>query len=116
MEVVSTTIPHRDEGPMKPLKSEGETRGPNSRRHRVPLLPITVDDDKSFFHWLVSDDIPSKGPRWNLTASLEKIEWLLQSKEFRTWRTDPHSVLWLYGTGKLVALCSSGSAIVVTSH
>ena len=91
MELVSTTIPDRDERSMKPLKTAGETRGPKSRRHRVPLLTITVDDDERFFHWLVGDHKLSESSGSALNASSKDSEWLLQSKGFETW---------LYGTGK----------------
>ena len=100
MNLLSITETARDEGSRKPLESAGETRGPKSRRHRVPLLTITVDDDERFLHWLVSDHKLSESSGPALNASSKDSEWLLQSKEIETWKTEPHSVLWLYGTGK----------------
>ncbi len=105
MESVSTTIPDKIESPMEFLGSTvGEKCGRKSRRHRVLWLTITADEHEHFLHWLVGDHIPSEISRSALTASPEKVERLVQSKKFETWRTEPHSVLWLHGTGELKAI------------
>ena len=109
-ELISTTIPDEMES------TAGDNCGRKSKRHRVYWLTSTVDEHEHFLHWLVGDHIPSKSPRSALIASPEIGERLLQSKEFEMWRTEPHSVLWLYGTGKLRTIWWFGSDILVTSH
>lgn len=99
MNLLSITEPIY-EGSREPLESAGEIRGRKSRRHRVPLLTLTGDDDERFLHWLVSDHKLLESSGSALNASPKDSEWLLQSKEIETWKTNPHSVLWLYGTGK----------------
>ena len=104
-EMLSTTIPDGDEGPVEPLESTaGEIHGPKFRRHRMLWLTITGDNNEHFLHWLVGDHKLSEISGSALTASSEKAERLLQSKEFEMWRTTPHSVLWLYGTCESLAI------------
>ena len=105
MEMLSTTIPDGDEGPVEPLESTaGEIPGLKFRRHRILWLTITENDNENFFHWLVGDHVPPKSSELALIASPEKCERLLRSKDFEAWRTNPDSVLWLYDTGKLMAI------------
>ena len=61
-------------------------------------------DNEHFLHWLVGDHNLLGNSGSALTTSPEKCERLLQLKEFETWRIKPHSVLWLYGIGKSMAI------------
>lgn len=109
--------PEGDWGSTDLLRSiAGEIYDQNPKRHQMLWLTITVADQEHFVHWLVGDLIPSESPRSTLTAAPEDGEWLLQSKEFQTWRTEPHSFLWLYSAGKSVALWLIGPDPILTSH
>lgn len=117
MTMESTTISNGNEGSVQPLKSTaGEIRGGKSRTHKVLWLTITAADNEHFLHWLVGDHNLPENSRSPLTTSIEKGEWLFQSKEFKTWKTRPHSVLWLYGTAKSLAMTGLASDTPVTSH